>query len=122
MAEFEDSVDSTRTIPITFHGDGAPTTKVEGLVSLSWGSCLVQGTSKLTRFVYTVVKKSDFNDGTVNQLLAYFAWAANVLFTGTYPEKTWRDRPHPLAGLPINSGGWRMAVKSRMSVKSRMFV
>ena len=107
--DVKDHIDTNFSIPASFHGDGAPTTKVEGLVTISWGSTIVTGPTKHVRYVYTVVKKTDFSDGTLEALLDYFAWTGNVLSTGTWPCHDWKGRPHPKAGQPINTKGWRIA-------------
>ena len=53
-----------------FHGDGGRFTKQDGVYVLSWNS-LTQafGPTLDTRFLFTVMRKSDLIDGTMDNLL-----------------------------------------------------
>jgi hypothetical protein len=82
------NIDINRTLAFGMHGDGAPTTKHESLFTLSFNSLHIAGSTKHTRQVYAVVKKT--TDGAVlNKLLVRFAWAFNALFKGELPDVDW---------------------------------
>jgi hypothetical protein len=51
-------IDVNCSSPGFFHADGAPTTKHDGLFTISYGSVLAEGSTKSSRNVFTVVKKS----------------------------------------------------------------
>ena len=101
-------IDTRRTIPCGAHGDGAPTTKVDGLFSISWNSLLGQGSTEETRQVLTVVKESDLGDGTLHAIWQRMAWAFNALIDGRMPERDWQGKACPDAGRLLASG-WKFA-------------
>jgi hypothetical protein len=47
-------------------------------------------------------------DGTLNTLWDYFAWAMNALLMGKYPELDWLGRPHCKAGQTIKTRGYKI--------------
>ena len=103
-------IDTNKSIPGWIHGDGAPTNKVDGLFTISWGCVLARGSTATSRFIYTVVKESDIVDGALEKLFDHLAYSMNILARGVYPEFDFSGRPHPLAGQAIDSNGWRMSI------------
>jgi hypothetical protein len=53
-------IDVERTVALKLHADGAPTTKADGLMTVSWSSLHGKGATKETRQVFAVI----FNDST----------------------------------------------------------
>ena len=96
-------VDKDNTIPLGFHGDKAPTSKNDGLFTISWSSQTVIGETRATKLIFTVVKGTDLKDGTLARLFDYFAWAMNALMVGKIPEKDHRGRKLKNAGMPIKT-------------------
>ena len=109
-AAISSEIDPNKTFPAWIHGDGAPTNKVQGLFTISWGVVLARGSTATSRFIYTVMKESDIVDGTLEALFDDLAYNLNILLTGRYPENDRRGRKHPQAGQPINSTDWKLAV------------
>ena len=89
------------TTALGLHMDGAPTHKCEGLFTIAWNSLTGKGNTRLTRNIYTVVAKSDLDDGTLEALLEYLVWAMDALLLGRYPELDWRGRKYDKANQPI---------------------
>jgi len=103
----EERLDLERSIPCSIHGDGAPTTKTEGLFTISWSSMLGKGTTKDTRHVFTVIQKSDIGPNTLDVLFQRLAWSFNALAAGCMPQRDWKglrttDQPGRLLAQ-----GWR---------------
>jgi hypothetical protein len=82
-------IDSDRTCALGMHGDGAPTTKVEGLFTIAWNSLHAKPSSatKDSRFVFTVVKKSDVSNGVLKAVWDRLAWAMNALTESKFPDR-----------------------------------
>ena len=102
--------DPEHTLGLGIHGDGAPTHKTDGLFTISWGSLTAGGSTIQQRFVYTVVRKSDLCDGTLEALFDRLAWACNAMLHGKYPSHDWKGKPHPKAGQDLPTRGWKAAV------------
>ena len=98
----KECIDIGRSVPVGIHGDGAPTTKVDGLFSISWNSILGKGSTEMTRQVFSVVKKSELGNGTLDCLWKRLAWAFNALIDGVLPKRDW-------AGNKLSEGGRRLA-------------
>jgi hypothetical protein len=103
------NVDVSASLPGWIHGDGAPTNKVDGLFTISWGCTLARGPTATSRFIYTVRKESLITDGTLERLFDHLAFRMNVLVTGKEPERLWNGRKNPKAGQDIDSDGWKFA-------------
>ena len=86
------NVDVSASLPGWIHGDGAPTNKVDGLFTISWGCTLARGPTATSRFIYTVCKESLITDGTLERLFDHLAFRMNVLVTGKEPERLWNGR------------------------------
>ena len=59
-------INVTRSLAITLHGDGAPTTKADGLFTISWSSLHASGSTRHTKNIFTVVRKKDMGPGTLD--------------------------------------------------------
>ena len=64
----KDVVDVSKTVALAIHGDGAPTTKIDGLFTISWASvhAVASGSVKETRNVFATVRKSDLGAGALD--------------------------------------------------------
>jgi hypothetical protein len=96
-------------VPCGFHGDAAPTSKTQGLMSFSWNSLVVDGSTKDTRNLFTTFNKRALTDSLLQQLLKRFVWAFEALAKGRMPDLDWRGNPHSEAGRTL-CGGWRFAI------------
>ena len=94
-----------QTAAAGMHGDGAPTTKVDGLFSIAWNSLHATGTTKETRQLYAVIRKSDIIDGTLNTYWDRLAWSLNALQVGRIPARDWLGKRRKDAGQIIAGGG-----------------
>ena len=77
-------------------GMGGAFNKHDQLYALSWGSLLASGATMQTKFMFTVIRKSDMVADTLDELLRSFCWSVNVLLTGRTPMADWNG--HPLEG------------------------
>ena len=100
--------DTSRCLIFGFHGDGAPTNKVDGLYTISYGSLTGKGSTKDVRFPFTVLRSSEETKEVMDVLFLRMAWAFNALLAGVYPELDFYGNVHPRAGQPIRADGWRM--------------
>ena len=91
------------------HGDGAPTTKTEGLFTISWNSAHATGNTSQTRNVYAMLPKTAVDDGTLLAVWDYLAWACNALLAGRIPPRDHNGKGHPEGGRKI-AKGWRFAM------------
>ena len=53
-------INASRSLAITIHGDGAPTTKADGLFTISWSSLHASGSTRHTKNIFTVVRKKRY--------------------------------------------------------------
>ena len=104
-----DKVNVDTTIGLGFHGDSAPTTKTEGLLTIAWNSTTGKGSTKDTRNVFAVVPKSAIESGLLLAIWDYMAWAFNALLEGRMPERDHRGVRHPQAGRRL-ARGWTFAM------------
>ena len=107
--EIAPQINLEKSFPFWIHGDGAPTNKVDGLFTVSFGSMLARGATAKSRFIFTVVRESDITDGTLEVIFDYLAYSLNMLVTGVYPEFQFNGLPHRLAGKNLDLDGWRAA-------------
>lgn len=91
------------------HGDGAPTTKTEGLFTISWSSDHATGNTSQTRNVYAVLPKTAVDVGTLLAVWDYLAWACISLLAGRIPPRDHNGNRHLEAGRKI-AKGWRFAM------------
>jgi len=99
-------VDVEKTIALALHGDGAPTTRVEGLFTVSWGSmhAMTSGTIEESRHIFAIVRKSDLGDGALDLAFKRLAWSMNALLQGRMPACDWLGRKHTDAGRELAHG------------------
>lgn len=95
-----------KTLALGLHGDAAPITKHESLLTIAWNSLHVEGTTMQTRFIFTCIRKSDIGPETLNAVWGYLAWAMNVLAAGLTPTSDFLNSPLQGGGKPL-AGGWR---------------
>ena len=105
----EVKVDPEHTLGLGLHGDGAPTNKTQSLFTIAWNSIHGRGTTRETRYVFTVVKKSDLVDGTLEALFDRLAWSMNALLEGRLPERDWRGQKLQQGGRQLATRGWKFA-------------
>ena len=98
-----------QTVPVGMHGDGAAFSHQDSVYTFSWNSLVGSGTTVQKRFVATLIKKSDFVDGTVQAITRILAWSFNALLSGETPALDWEGRPLAGGGAPL-AGGWRAAL------------
>ena len=101
--------DANKSLICGLHGDGAPTTKVEGLFTLSWNSYHVSGNSSQTRNVYTVIRTTsmDAEKRILNAVLERLVWEFDCLALGHIKSVDYQGRVHPKGGSSI-ANGWKM--------------
>ena len=73
---------------------------------LTWNSLVGQGTTKQTRFVMAVVKKSELcpDGSTLDAIWKAVAWSFNALAEGSWPTWDWEGRPIPKPDVPLAGG------------------
>ena len=101
-------IDVDKSLATKIHADAAPTTKVDGMLTVAWTSLHGKGTTKETRNIFTTIPKSW--GITFRDVVTRLAWAFNALIDGIYPSRDWRDKPVDAgqAGRVL-AGGWRLA-------------
>ena len=87
-----------KTIPIGMHGDGGAFSKQDSLFVLTWNSLIGGGTTRASRFLMTILKKSEMVDATLLAVMEILAWSFNVLLTGLQPVLDLLGRPLAAAG------------------------
>ena len=100
-------IDTSRSLAITLHGDGAPTTKADGLFTISWSSLHASGSTRETKNVFTVLRKKDIGPGTLDAIFERLAWGLNACCDGVMPDQDWQGKPCPDRGRII-ADGWRL--------------
>ncbi len=103
----ERHIDPSRSLAVTIHGDGAPTTKADGLFTISWSSLHASGNTRQTKNVFTVIRKKDIMPGTLDAVFSRLAWGLNACCDGVMPEQDWQGRQCPDRGRAI-AEGWRL--------------
>ena len=101
-------IDTERSILVKIHADAAPTTKVDGLMTISWSSCHGRGSTRETRHVFAVLPKKLTGPKTLDALLSRFAYGMNALVDGVLPMVGWEGRPNQDGGRQL-ARGWRLA-------------
>ena len=94
-----------QTIPLGFHGDGASFSKQDSVYTFSWNSLVGSGTTMQKRFIATVIKKTDFAEGTMDFISRVLAWSFNSILTGKTPSVNWNGDPWEGGGATL-AGGW----------------
>ena len=91
-------------VPIGIHGDAAAFSHQDGLFILTWNSLVGQGTSKESRFVMTLFKKSELlpDGSTLNAIFRVISWSLNAMLAGKTPEVDEQ-------GCQLNGGGQVLA-------------
>ena len=59
------------------------------------------------RFVYTLIKKSDIVEGTLDAILSIFCWSMNALLTGIMPAYNHNNLPIPGGGKEFIANGFK---------------
>lgn len=94
------------TLPIGMHGDGGAFSKQDSLYVISWNSLLAEGTTSSKRILFTVIRKTEMVDGTLDAIWKVFAWSMNTLLTGKTPCTDYLGRAIP-GGEQNLAGGWQ---------------
>ena len=97
------------TIPLGMHGDGGAFSKQDSLYIISWNSLIGQGSTASKRFLFTVFRKSEMVDGTLDAVFRVLAWSFNLMLEGKWPKKNYHGRAMANGGKDI-AGGWRAAL------------
>ena len=82
-----------KILPLGMHGDAGAYSESDSVYALNWNSLLGTGSTIRTRFLFSVVRKSDMVPETIDTLLEVMAWSFNVLLSGITPDTDWLDRP-----------------------------
>ena len=96
----------SKTIPLGFHGDGGSFNENDSLYALNWNSLVVGGPTIQTRFLFSVVRKSECVGDTIDELLRVFSWSMNVVLSGQTPHVDWKNRAVAGGGKDL-CGGYR---------------
>ena len=102
-------INTTKSMAGSIHGDGAATTNVDGLFTVSWSTFHGSGSTKDTRQVFTVLKKAAMGKESLEVIWKRLAWSFNALAEGRIPLLNWEGKPCPDAGRLIGKG-WKLAV------------
>jgi len=97
------------TIPVGLHGDAGAFSNNDSLFVFSWNSLVSQGTTRNTRYVITVLKKSLITEGTMEVVSKVMGWSFNVLLSGMHPSVDWEGRTLPERGEYL-AQRWRGAL------------
>ena len=95
-----------KAIPVGMHGDGGAFNKHDQVYAFSWNSLLSSGTTLQTKFLFSVIRKSDAVADSIDVLLKHFAWSMNVLLTGETPYVGPNGEELLGGGQPL-CGDWR---------------
>ncbi len=94
------------TIPRGMHADGGAFSSQDSLFVISWNSLMGSGQTFRKRFLFTVLRKHEMADATLDHALRIFAWSFNTLLGGTTLTLDPFDRPM-LGGGDELAGSWR---------------
>ena len=102
----KEHIDEMASMAIKIHADSAPTTKVDGMLTISWSSLHGKGTTKEKKIVFAIIPQSW--KACIGQVFCRFAWAMNALCDGFLPQLDWKNRQIAGAGRRL-AGGFRLA-------------
>lgn len=108
FANVKDYIDPSCTLAVKIHCDGAPSTKTDSMMTISWSTLHGTGNTKETRYVYTSVPYSVLGPGALDKLLERLAWAFNALIVGRLPPTDFYNKPLQGAGREL-AKGWKLA-------------
>ena len=91
-------------VPLGMHGDGGGFNKVDSLYTFSWNSLICSGKTLDMKFVFTVIKKTDLVQDSLDHLMKAFAWSLNVILSGETPHVSWDGVRLQGGGLPLAAG------------------
>ena len=60
------------------------------------------GTTAQTRFMFTVVRKTDMVADTIDELMRMFSWSMNILLSGETPLTDYHNRPLSDRSVPLD--------------------
>ena len=97
-----------KTVPLGLHDDAGPFTKQDSAFVISWNSLLGAAVNKGfgRRWLFTVIRKNDLTDETLDALWEVFGWSMNVLLSRILPERDWGGNEVPGGGRYV-AEGWR---------------
>lgn len=93
-------------IPIGMHGDGGGFNKHDSLYTFTWNSLLAPGATIQTRFLFTVIRKSEMVADRMDCLMQAFAWLCNVMDSSETPFQSWTGT-ELVGGGETLAGGYR---------------
>ena len=102
----QDRAVNAKMIPIGMHADGGAFNKNDNLFTISWNSLLADGDTLHKRFLFTVIKKSDFVADTLDTIWRIFSWSINTLALGENPRKNYVGRNVIWNEISL-ADGWR---------------
>ena len=88
------------TVPLGMHGDGGAFNKQDSLYTFAWNSLVSTSTTAQTKFLFTVIRKSDIASETIDELMGMLGWSFNVLLSGEKPTADYLNRPLEGRGHP----------------------
>ena len=95
-------MDLSKVIPLGIHGDAGAFSKVDSIYVISWNSLVGRGTTAAKRFVFTVLRKTDMVEGTLDRVFRIMAWSFNAMLDGLMPART-------IDGVRLHNGGGVLA-------------
>ena len=100
------AIDFAKTIPIGMHGDAGAFSKQDSVYTISWNSLLGVGTTARKRFIFTVIRKHDVVEGSLDAIFLVMAWSLNAMLMGESPDQDWDGRRIKDSGCSL-AKGWR---------------
>ena len=95
------------SIPLGLHGDGGAFSHSDGMFVFSFNSLINRTTTRSSRLVLTVVRKSLIAPSTLDAIAKILSWSFNALLSGIDPEVDWEERPLLHCTSSYVAGGYR---------------
>ena len=96
------------SIPVGFHWDAGSFSHQESVFLFSWNSLVSGGEDRPSkRFLFTLLKKSDIVEGTIDRVMTLFAWSMNACLTGIQPATNHLGFEIPGGGKDWIADGYR---------------
>jgi len=98
-----------RIVPRGLHADAGAFSHQDSLYTISWNNLVGTGQTLTKRFLFTVLRKSEMSEDTLDAALRIMSWSFNILIEGVTPSVDWVGRPLRGGGQPL-AGSWRGAL------------
>ena len=98
-----------RIVPLGVHADAGAFSHQDSLYAISWNSLVGGGQTLTKRFLFTVLRKSEMSEDTLDAALRIMSWSFNILIEGVTPSVDWAGRPLRGGGEQL-AGSWRGAL------------